>query len=270
MIRVQLLAGVELFLEGTPMSKRFTETAKWDDAWFRDLSGAHKLVFLYIIDRCDNAGFWEVDEGGIGWHTKLKPEHIQGALKALERGIHGASGWVWVKNFLRHQKNEKLNPSNPAHRQIVGLIEKKMDRCSDCSEFKKFIAPLKGLLSPIGKVKVKEGVKKGSGEGKQIEDQAEEIYAAYPRKVAKPDALRAIAKALTKNTFEFLIDATRSYAKAREGQNSQFTPHPATWFNADRFLDDPATWEETEEEEPHRPKTDAERQMAEAARYKIV
>lgn len=140
--------------------KRFTDTNKWDDPWFRALPGVHKLVFLYIIDRCNNAGFWEIDMDSMAFHTKLKPEHLEGALKGLERGIKGASGWAWVRRFLRHQKNEPLNPDNPAHRQIIALISEQLERFQHVPEFKEFEGALKGLKSPIGTGK---GIGKGKG-----------------------------------------------------------------------------------------------------------
>jgi hypothetical protein len=43
------------------MSKRFTETEKWGDPWFRNLSMPHRLLWCYICDNCDNAGVWKVD-----------------------------------------------------------------------------------------------------------------------------------------------------------------------------------------------------------------
>lgn len=141
--------------------KRFTDTCKWDDPWFRELRGAWKLVFLYVIDRCNNAGFWEVDEAAITWHTKLTSEQVKGALEGLERGLKGADGWVWVKNFLKHQKNDALNPSNPAHRQIIQLIREQSSRFSQCSAFTDFEGAVKGLERPIGQVQVKEKVEKG-------------------------------------------------------------------------------------------------------------
>jgi len=69
----------------------------------------------------------------------------------------------------------------------------------------------------------------------------EQIYNAYPRKVAKPIALRAIRRALEKYPFEFLLERTRSFAASYNG-DPQFIPHPTTWFNGERFNDDPATW----------------------------
>lgn len=70
---------------------------------------------------------------------------------------------------------------------------------------------------------------------------AEEIYSLYPRKVGRPVAIMAIKKALRKVSAEFLIDRTKKFAEIRNGDLS-FVPNPATWFNQERFNDDPETW----------------------------
>ena len=68
-----------------------------------------------------------------------------------------------------------------------------------------------------------------------------EIYKAYPRKVAKPAALRAIEKAMMIRPAAELLKLTVAFA-ATQIKNDPFTPHPATWFNQQRFADDPETW----------------------------
>jgi hypothetical protein len=40
------------------MAKRFTDTNKWNDVWFSQLSNDYKLIWIYILDSCDNAGIW--------------------------------------------------------------------------------------------------------------------------------------------------------------------------------------------------------------------
>lgn len=82
----------------------------------------------------------------------------------------------------------------------------------------------------------------------------EEIYEAYPLKRAKPDALRAIGKAATKHPHAFLLSQTQAYAAARNGDMS-YVPNPATWFNQERFNDDPSTWKSGKngKHEPEKP-----------------
>lgn len=82
------------------------------------------------------------------------------------------------------------------------------------------------------------------GEAKAITvaSQAAQVYAAYPRKVGRPAALKAITKAIRAVGFEKLLAATVTYSQARRGQDNSFTPHPATWFNQERYNDDPREW----------------------------
>lgn len=65
------------------------------------------------------------------------------------------------------------------------------------------------------------------------------IYAGYPRKVGKPAALKAIKTALKKLPFAELQKAVEDYAATTKGKAPEFIPHPATWFNQDRWNDTP-------------------------------
>lgn len=67
------------------------------------------------------------------------------------------------------------------------------------------------------------------------------IYSLYPLKVSRPQALRAISKAIKAFGFDFIKERTELYAKLR-GDDKAFMPYPATWYNGQRFNDDPETW----------------------------
>lgn len=77
---------------------------------------------------------------------------------------------------------------------------------------------------------------------KEEKAEAETIYEIYPRKVGKPVAVKAIAKAIKGHTFEHVKTRTTDFAKAWEGGDLTYCPHPATWFNQDRFNDSPDEW----------------------------
>ena len=80
---------------------------------------------------------------------------------------------------------------------------------------------------------------------KGTDEQAMALYKAYPRKVARGAALKAIRKALLSKDsigFDALMDAVQEYAKAKEGQERQYIPHPSTWFNQERWDDDREDW----------------------------
>lgn len=71
---------------------------------------------------------------------------------------------------------------------------------------------------------------------------AEQIYQAYPRKVGKAAALKAIAKAGRTIGFDQLFGFVKEYAAAIAWQDQQYIPHPASWMNAARWEDDREDW----------------------------
>lgn len=74
----------------------------------------------------------------------------------------------------------------------------------------------------------------------EVEKQAMEIYKLYPRKVARPTAIKAILKALKVVGYTYLYTQTQNYAKAvKESQKDiSYIPYPATWFNREEYNDD--------------------------------
>lgn len=69
-----------------------------------------------------------------------------------------------------------------------------------------------------------------------------QLWDAYPRKEGKGRAVKAIRKALADTAFTDLLASVKEYAIAKKGEDSQFIPHPATWFNDRRWEDDRQLW----------------------------
>ena len=68
------------------------------------------------------------------------------------------------------------------------------------------------------------------------------IYAIYPKKVGKPAALRAIRRALQTTPHDRLLGLTQQYADCVKGADPKYLPNPATYYNQERYLDDPSPW----------------------------
>lgn len=211
--------------------KRFTETDKWRDQWFRKLPADLKLAYLYVVDNCDAAGVWEGDYELAEFVLGSKPCWTQ-LIELLGERVQIVNGgkW-WLTRFIGFQYGELSEDCKP-HQNVIRLL--KMHGLS--------IPNAKGIQRHKDKEKEKDKEKDNGGVG---ESPAARIYAAYPRKVAKTAAMKAIVTALERTTADALLAATTAYAAAVAKwpeADRQFVPHPATWFNQGRYEDDPSTW----------------------------
>lgn len=66
-------------------------------------------------------------------------------------------------------------------------------------------------------------------------DRFDEFWKVYPKKVGKPAAKRAWAKAVKKSPAETIIARARRYGEVAD---PQFTKHPQGWLNDERWNDD--------------------------------
>lgn len=158
------------------MSSRFTETEKWKDVWFRRLSIEAKVLFQYLCDNCDIAGFWEIDLDLASYFTGIPTEEnmplfkdktgksIEAAFKELARGYIGGNSHIFIRTFLVHQKNLPLNPENCAHRGIIQRINSHNSLGEKVLEEIAKQIKEKGLQSPLG---IGKGIGKKEGVGEK-------------------------------------------------------------------------------------------------------
>jgi hypothetical protein len=221
------------------MMKRFTETTKWDDPWFMDLPVKYKAFWIFICDRCDCAGVWEPNMR-LAVTQIGEPLELVEVLRVFEKRIEQTlEGKLWIRGFIKFQYGIELNPSNTAHLGVLRRLEKSKITSPVP------IAPSKGLQRGLQAPKDKDKDKDKKEEVQEkpnLVPTALDIYNAYPRHERRPHALQAIEKAIRKGFgAAFLLERTMAYAKTQPPR-SRFTPHPATWFNAEQFNDDPAEW----------------------------
>lgn len=217
--------------------KRFTETDKWRDSWFRKLKPMSKLAFFYVVDNCDAAGVWDPDFDLADFTIGEKVDWLSVSTELGERLVMLPCGKWHLTRFVEFQYGELVEECRP-HAKVLQL--------------------LKGHGIPYGKGIRRVSIPNRNGEDKdntgKEEDKgavgaaisADVIYAAYPRKEARQDALRAIAKAMDRVPATELLGLTQTYATAVAAwppEDRCYVPHPATWFNGARYHDDPSTWQ---------------------------
>ncbi len=118
------------------MGKRFTETEKWRDKWFRSLSPEYKLAWNYLCDNCDAAGVIELDEemanfqigGEVDWEDFVdnvsKRDVPEDGRKFAERIMRLPCGKLWITDFIRFQYPTGVSDSSNAHGPIRSSIER--------------------------------------------------------------------------------------------------------------------------------------------------
>ena len=215
------------------MAYRYTYTEKWSDAWFSDLKPSEKLLFIYLYENCDIAGFIELNLKRWSSDLGINTKGIEGALKGLQRGliIAETKDCYFVKSFLRHQKNLPLNPQkNMAHRGIVKRFDiyKNKFNINNIDEF--IEGASKGLQCPYGNGNGNGNdiLEKGGVGGKSVNIPFETFWNMYDK---KEDKIKCERK------WRNLTDAERNLciAKLPEYINStpdkQFRKNPATYLN---------------------------------------
>lgn len=103
--------------------KRFTDADKWEDEWFFRLSPFSKLVWLYILDRCDHAGFWKVNhpmaETCLG--TRLDWTQIEKDLEGRVEPLQNGTIW-FIPKFLKFQYPKELSDTCKPHKGVIALL----------------------------------------------------------------------------------------------------------------------------------------------------
>jgi hypothetical protein len=134
------------------MAYRFTNTDKWNDSWFTDLKPMEKLLFVYLCDNCDIAGFIEINTKRWASDIGIDRRGIEGAMEGLRRGLifSDTEDCVYIRTFLKHQKNYPLNSVNKAHKGIYARFDAYAHKFG-IEEVESWIeGALKGLRSPTG------------------------------------------------------------------------------------------------------------------------
>lgn len=202
------------------MAYRFTNTDKWSDGWYSDLPVLSKLIFNFLCDKCDIAGFIEVTPKTWAAEIGCTKEQIIESFDSLSAKLVFSldNSCLFIRNYVKHQKNLPLNVSNKSHIGILKRVElysekfgfQTVESFVDELIQRGFKGASKGLASPTG---IGIGIGNGIGNG------------SIPSKEKEPEF-----------SFEFL-------------EHDPFKKAFMTWFEFRKKSDKPLTTQESIEAE---------------------
>lgn len=103
------------------MAKRFTDTNKWEKDSFSSLSNKMKLVWVYLCDKCDHAGVWDINMKLLSFHFG-EAVHLDEILSSFGDKITVHENKLILHSFIKFQYGV-LNANNKVHRSVINLLE---------------------------------------------------------------------------------------------------------------------------------------------------
>lgn len=104
------------------MAKRFTDTEKFKDKWYRRLTPVLKCLWEYLISECNHAGVLEIDLEAMSFHIGAEIS-LKDLKKFDDRIFFISDDLIFIPKFISFQYGE-LNPENKVHRSVLEILNK--------------------------------------------------------------------------------------------------------------------------------------------------
>lgn len=211
-----------------------------------NLSAKAKGIFVYFLSRPDG---WKFYASEIVKHFTDGKDSIRSGIKELcdkgylrvfrfknEQGQF--NGWVY-EILLNADGGKTESGFSDFGKPATNKTDNK-NKTKDSKKEKIYIKKKESLELPLEDVETNAKAEEKTEAKSELDEQAAEIYKLYPRKAARPDAIKAIKKALKVVGYTDLYAKTQKYATAvKESQKElSYIPYPATWFNREEYNDD--------------------------------
>ena len=104
------------------MSKRFTDTEKFNNPWYRKLPIKYKILWEYLLSECNHAGFLKIDIDLISF--KIGETITIDDLKNFENRITFIKDdLIFISKFIEFQYGA-LNTENRVHNSVLKELKK--------------------------------------------------------------------------------------------------------------------------------------------------
>lgn len=106
------------------MKMRLTNVDKWEDAWFQELQPKLKLFWLFLLDRCDNAGVWKINPRLASFMIGEEYQ-LEEVLSSFTDRLFLYEDKLVIRNFVRFQtQGHDLSGESPPIKNIKKLLKK--------------------------------------------------------------------------------------------------------------------------------------------------
>ena len=107
------------------MAKRFMDNTIFEKQWFRKLPLRLKVVWFYLINKCNHAGVWECDIDLLSFQVGGEPFTLDEIMEAFgDNIVELGDNKYYLSKFIEFQYGLPLNPSVRVHQSVIKLLQK--------------------------------------------------------------------------------------------------------------------------------------------------
>lgn len=201
------------------------------EVWRTNLPTTEKMILLVIADHA-------TDEGDNAWPSQQTiATRASCNVRTVQRCINEmvAKGYLWVEK--RGGGSANCRDDRRPHRYTIVLKKLRDDKLPPRKEER-------GDIDDINEATLTTSTGRHSRPMKHPKETPIEtpiafdiFWKAYPRKTAKGAARKAFEKLKSEDQADAILGAEKFAADPNRDET--FTPHPATWLHAERWLDEP-------------------------------
>ena len=225
-------------------------TTFWTDAKIADdFTPEDKYFYLYLLTNTHTnlCGCYEISKKQISMDTGYTVDVVSRLLERLCK-VHGVIAYneenkeLFLVNWHKYNwsKSEKLLKGVANEYDNIKTAGYQMRMCMLLEEYGydvdtlsiRYTYPMDTSVTVTDTVSDTDTVDK--------DEEFNEFWEEYPRKVGKKDARRAFDKALKSTKAETMIRAVIAQKKSGQWlrENGRYIPNPATWLNQGRWDDE--------------------------------
>ncbi|MGB2578180.1 hypothetical protein AAIR98_000098 [Elusimicrobium simillimum] len=125
------------------MAKRFFESGKFRDSWYRNLTPKEKCIWEFMLCECNAGGILDIDFKSMTFHIGVNVTKKD--LQPFEsRIVWIRESKVFIPKFIDFQYPGGLNPANRAHKNILPMLKQYLEFDEEQGAWKPLARALQG------------------------------------------------------------------------------------------------------------------------------